>query len=79
VGAPQKVVADEARATELLKELQRAHDAIQRATDERARLALEANDLGLTQAKIGEAIGVSNVAVSYWTRAARAQRASTSD
>lgn len=79
MGAPQKVVADDERATELLKELRRAHDAIQQATDERARLALEANELGVTQAKIGEAIGVSNVAVSYWIRGARGQRASMSD
>lgn len=71
LGAPPKVVTDEARAAEVMSQLRAADDEIREATRRRLLLAREANDLGLTMTKIGSALGVSNVAVSNWIRAAR--------
>lgn len=68
---PRKVVSDEAQALLLLQELQRAELDIREATERRAKLALAANEIGVTTTKIGEAVGVSQAAASKWIRAAR--------
>jgi len=71
VGKPRKVVSDEARAEELLEELRQAEMTLRETTTLRMQLALQAHDIGLTTTKIGEAVGVSQTAVSKWVRAAR--------
>jgi hypothetical protein len=73
IGAPPKVVKDEARAAELMAGIRSADAQIREATQRRLHLAREANELGMTVAKIGEAVGVSGVSVSKWIRAARDQ------
>lgn len=70
---PQKVVSDEARAAELLQQLREAELQIRRTMDRRLELMVEATDVGLTTAKIGDAVGASPAAVSRWVRAARDQ------
>lgn len=50
-----------------------AERVLRETTEERVRLALEAYDEGLTLDAIGEALGVSNVAVGRWVRAAKDQ------
>lgn len=71
LGKPPKVVADEARAAQVVEEMLAAETTIREATARRFQLALEANELGMTVAKIGEAVGVSGVAVSKWVKIAR--------
>jgi hypothetical protein len=71
VGAPPKVVTDEARAAKVMEELRAADYDIREATRRRLLLAHEANELGVTMSKIGNAVGVSDVAVSKWIKAAR--------
>ncbi|MFF9564347.1 helix-turn-helix domain-containing protein [Leifsonia sp. NPDC014704] len=71
---PRKIVSDETRAQELLEQLQRAELDIREATERRAKLALAANEIGVTTTKIGEAVGVSHAAASKWIRAARERR-----
>ena len=73
VGKPPKIVKDEVRAAELMEEMRQADAQIREATQRRLHLAHEANELGMTVVKIGEAVGVSGVAVSKWIRAARAK------
>lgn len=70
---PRKVVSDAARAAEILDELRRAELDIREATERRLRLAIEASEIGLTTAKIGEAVGASQTAASKWIRSARDQ------
>ena len=70
---PQKAVSDEARAAELLEQLREAELQIRRTMDRRLELMVEATDVGLTTAKIGDAVGASPAAVSRWVRAARGQ------
>jgi transposase-like protein len=73
VGKPRKVVTDETRAAELLEELRVAELQIRESTERRLRLMLEANEIGLTTARIGEAIGASQTTVSKWIRTGREQ------
>ncbi|WP_022904500.1 helix-turn-helix domain-containing protein [Curtobacterium sp. B8] len=73
IGKPRRTVTDEARAEQLLEELRQAEVLIREATARRRELALEAHTIGLTTTKIGEAVGVSQTAVSKWVRAAREQ------
>jgi DNA-directed RNA polymerase specialized sigma24 family protein len=79
VGKPPKTVTDEARAEELLNEMRRAGETIQTETQRRLRLALEANELGVTTTKIGDALGFSHATVSSWIRSARRDAASSAD
>lgn len=74
VGKPPKVVTDEVRAAEIVEEMRRAGEEIQNAIDHRLRLALEANELGLTTTKMGEALGFSPAAVAKWVRTARERK-----
>lgn len=68
---PRKVVSDEARAAELLEELRDAELLIRRTTERRLELMVEATAIGLTTAKIGDAVGASPAAVSRWVRGVR--------
>lgn len=68
---PRKVVSDEKRAAVLLEELRIAELQIRELSERRLSLMLEASDIGLTTAKIGEAVGASQTAVSKWVRSAR--------
>lgn len=68
MGKPRRRVSDEARAVELLAEIGAAEFQIREATARRQELAREAHDIGLTMARIGEAAGVSHMAVSKWLR-----------
>lgn len=76
IGRPPKLVKDQARADALLDAMRTAEQVLRETTEERIRLALEAYEEGLTLDAIGEALGVSNVAVGKWVRAAKDQEAS---
>jgi response regulator of citrate/malate metabolism len=76
MGRPPKLVKDQARAEALLDAMRTAERVLRETTEERVRLALEAYDEGLTLDAIGEALGVSNVAVGRWVRAANNQETS---
>lgn len=78
IGRPPKVVKDQARADALLDAMRTAERVLRETTEERVRLALEAYEEGLTLDAIGEALGVSNVAVGKWVRAAKDQETSHS-
>lgn len=67
---------DQARADALLDAMRTAERVFRETTEERVRLALEGYEEGLTLDAIGEALGVSNVAVGKWVRAARDHKAS---
>ena len=69
---------DQARADALLDAMRTAERVLRETTEERVRLALEAYEEGLTLDAIGEALGVSNVAVGKWVRAAKDQETSHS-
>jgi DNA-binding transcriptional regulator LsrR (DeoR family) len=71
-------VKDQARADALLDAMRTAERVLRETTEERVRLALEGYEEGLTLDAIGEALGVSNVAVGKWVRAAKDQETSHS-
>jgi len=68
---PRKVVVDEARAERVIEELRDASNQIQAATRRRLELAYEANRLGMTTTKIGEAVNANQTTVAAWVRAGR--------
>ncbi|GIT78473.1 hypothetical protein LLS1_01420 [Leifsonia sp. LS1] len=74
---PRKIVSDEARAAEILEQLRVTELQIRELAERRLELMLEANEIGLTTAKIGEAVGASQTAVSNWVRTARHNRQAT--
>lgn len=71
---PRKIVSDPARADELLESLSAAELQIRELTERRLELVVEASEIGLTIAKISEAVGASQASVSNWLRSAREQR-----
>lgn len=71
-GRPRKVVTDPERAELLLEELRVLEHQIREAVQRRQQVMIEANDLGVTVAKLGEAIGTSPATVSQWVRDGRA-------
>ncbi|MBN9632069.1 MAG: sigma-70 family RNA polymerase sigma factor [Actinobacteria bacterium] len=71
---PRKIVSDPARADEILESLRAAEFQIRELTERRRELIVEASDIGLTIAKISEAVGASQASVSSWVRTARKDR-----
>jgi DNA-directed RNA polymerase specialized sigma24 family protein len=71
---PRKIVSDQARADELLESLRAAELQIRELTERRLELVVEASEIGLTIAKISEAVGASQASVSNWVRTVREQR-----
>jgi len=66
-------VKDQERADALLEAMRNAERVLRETTEERVRLALQAHEEGFTLDAIGDALGVSNVAVGRWVRAAKEQ------
>lgn len=72
-GRPPKTPPAPAVEELLIAQLRKADDQIRESTRERARIAMVANEAGITNKRIGEAIGASEATVSNWVRAARTQ------
>ena len=71
---PRKVVSNPVRAQEVMAALRESELELRRIEQERLKLILEASDLGVTSTKIGEAVGLSQTAVSKWLRNARVEQ-----
>lgn len=62
---------DEERAAEVIEQLRKENEQVHASMRRRVELAFEANELGLTTTKIGEAISASQTTVASWVRAGR--------
>jgi len=71
LGKPRKQPPEEAVARVLIEQVRRADERIQEAIEERAKLALAANDAGLSTTRLGSEIGVGQTTIAKWIREAR--------
>lgn len=71
VGRPRKAVTNEVAADRLLGELRELGDQQRRINDNKIRLALEAREVGVTNIRIAQALGLTEAAISKWVKAAR--------
>lgn len=71
VGRPKRIASDEEVAARLLDELRMLGDQHRDASARRVRVALAAREVGVTNAEIAEALGVTPAAISKWANASR--------